>query len=300
MNPVLCAGFFLPSFRFFACYASSWQTGRFLWHHEDSGGNCMNTAVLTGLLLPFAGTVLGSACVYLMKNNLKPLVQRSLSGFAAGVMVAASIWSLLVPAMDQSADLGRWAFLPAFLGFWAGILFLLLLDHTVPHLHLDTDVPEGPPSTLKKTSMMVLAVTLHNIPEGMAVGVVLAGWLAGTADLTMASVMALSIGIAIQNFPEGAIVSMPLKATGMSRNRAFVYGTLSGVVEPIAAGLTLLASSLVTPLLPGLLSFAAGAMIYVVVEELIPEASSGEHSNLGILSFALGFSLMMALDVALG
>lgn len=260
----------------------------------------MNTAVFTGLLLPFAGTVLGSACVYLMKKSLKPLVQRSLSGFAAGVMVAASIWSLLVPAMDQSTDMGRWAFLPALLGFWAGILFLLLLDHTIPHLHLDTDVPEGPPAHLKKTSMMVLAVTMHNIPEGMAVGVVLAGWLTGTADLTMASVIALSIGIAIQNFPEGAIVSMPLKAQGMRRSRAFVYGMLSGIVEPIAAGLTLLASSLVTPLLPGLLSFAAGAMIYVVVEELIPEASSGEHSNLGILSFALGFSLMMALDVALG
>lgn len=228
------------------------------------------------------------------------MVQRSLAGFAAGVMVAASIWSLLIPAIEQSESMGRLSFLPAFIGFWIGILFLLLLDHMIPHLHVGSEQTEGPKSNLSRTAMMVLAVTLHNIPEGMAVGVIYAGFLAGNTPITAAGALALSIGIAIQNFPEGAIISMPLRAEGESKNRAFWGGVLSGVVEPIGAVLTILAAQLVIPVLPYLLSFAAGAMLYVVVEELIPEMSQGEHSNIGTIFFAVGFSVMMVLDVALG
>ena len=228
------------------------------------------------------------------------MVQRSLAGFAAGVMVAASIWSLLIPAIEQSESMGRLSFLPAFIGFWIGILFLLMLDHLIPHLHVGSEQTEGPNSNLSRTAMMVLAVTLHNIPEGMAVGVIYAGFLAGNTPITAAGALALSIGIAIQNFPEGAIISMPLRAEGESKNRAFWGGVLSGVVEPIGAVLTILAAQLVIPVLPYLLSFAAGAMLYVVVEELIPQMSQGEHSNIGTIFFAVGFSVMMVLDVALG
>ncbi len=256
--------------------------------------------VLQGLLLPFLGTVLGAACVFFMKNALPAWIQRSLTGFAAGVMVAASIWSLLLPALEQAAGYGRWAFLPAVIGFWLGVLFLLLLDRTVPHLHQGSSEPEGPRAALQKKTLLVLAVTMHNIPEGMAVGVVLAGWLAGLGDLTAAGVLTLALGIALQNFPEGAIVSMPLRAEGLRKRDAFWYGTLSGAVEPLAAGLTLLAAGWILPALPYLLSFAAGAMIYVVVEELIPEMSAGDHSNLGTVCFAAGFTAMLALDFALG
>lgn len=255
---------------------------------------------LPGILIPFAGTTLGAACVFFMKETLHEGVQRALTGFAAGVMVAASIWSLLIPAMEQAENLGRLAFFPAAIGFWLGIGFLMLLDVAVPHLHQGADEPEGPHSGFSRTTMLVLAVTLHNIPEGMAVGVVYAGYLTGSASITAMGALALSLGIAIQNFPEGAIISMPLKAEGMSRGRAFWTGALSGAVEPVGALLTIWAAGLVVPALPYLLSFAAGAMIYVVVEELIPEMSQGEHSNLGTLCFAFGFTLMMALDVALG
>ena len=253
-----------------------------------------------GMLIPFLGTALGSACVFFMKRSLGDLVQRTLAGFAAGVMVAASIWSLLIPAIEQSEDMGKLSFLPAFIGFWVGVLFLLLLDHLIPHLHIGSDKAEGPKSKLGRTTMMVLAVTLHNIPEGMAVGVMYAGFLAGNSQITAASALALSLGIAIQNFPEGAIISMPLKAEGESKSKAFLGGVLSGVVEPVGAVLTLLAARLVIPALPYLLSFAAGAMLYVVVEELIPEMSQGKHSNIGTIFFAVGFSVMMTLDVALG
>ena len=256
--------------------------------------------VFEGIIIPFLGTALGSACVFFMKKELGRTVQRALTGFAGGVMVAASIWSLLIPAMNLSADKGRLAFLPAFIGFWLGILFLLLLDKIIPHLHMNADKAEGPRSKAKKTTMMVLAVTLHNIPEGMAVGVVLAGLISGSTEITVGAAMALSIGIAIQNFPEGAIISMPLHAEGKSKAKAFLDGTLSGAVEPIGALLTVLFAGLFVPAMPCLLSFAAGAMVYVVVEELIPEMSAGEHSNVGVLMFALGFTLMMALDVALG
>ena len=260
----------------------------------------MPVEILPGLLLPFLGTILGAACVFLMRSALPAIVQRGLTGFAAGVMTAASVWSLLIPAMEQAADMGRLAFLPAAAGFWLGILFLLLLDRTIPHLHRNSNAPEGPRTRLKRTTMLVLAVTLHNIPEGMAVGVVLAGWMAGNETITLSGALALSIGIALQNFPEGAIISMPLRAEGTNKGKAFLYGLLSGVVEPLAAILTLLAAGLILPALPCLLGFAAGAMIYVVVEELIPEASAGEHSNLGTLFFAAGFTVMLALDVALG
>ncbi len=253
-----------------------------------------------GILIPFLGTALGAACVLFMKKSLGDLVRRSLAGFAAGVMVAASIWSLLIPAIEQSNDLGKLSFLPAFSGFWFGILFLLALDHLIPHLHVGSEQAEGPKTKLGRTTMMVLAVTLHNIPEGMAVGVMYAGFLAGNAQITAASALALSLGIAIQNFPEGAIISMPLRAEGESKGRAFWGGVLSGVVEPIGAVVTILAAQLVIPALPYLLSFAAGAMLYVVVEELIPEMSQGKHSNLGTVFFAAGFSVMMVLDVALG
>ena len=260
----------------------------------------MNTNVLMGLLIPFAGTALGSACVFFMKNELGEKVQKALTGFASGVMVAASIWSLIVPAMEQSEGMGKLSFVPACIGFWIGILFLLLLDSVIPHLHLNADKAEGPRAKLKKTTMMVLAVTLHNIPEGMAVGVVYAGFISGNTTITAGGALALALGIAIQNFPEGAIISMPLKAEGKSKGKAFLDGVLSGAVEPIGALLTILAAGLFIPAMPYLLSFAAGAMMYVVVEELIPEMSSGDHSNIGVVMFAVGFTLMMALDVALG
>ena len=253
-----------------------------------------------GILIPFLGTSLGAGCVFFLKKSLSDGIQRALTGFAAGVMVAASVWSLLIPAMEQAADLGRLAFFPVAVGFWLGILFLLLLDHLIPHLHQNSLQAEGPKSQLQRTTMMVLAVTLHNIPEGMAVGVVYAGYLAGTAQITAAGALALSLGIAIQNFPEGAIISMPLRAEGMKKGRAFWGGVLSGIVEPIGAVLTILAAGIVVPALPYLLSFAAGAMLYVVVEELIPEMSQGQHSNVGTVFFAVGFSVMMVLDVALG
>ena len=253
-----------------------------------------------GVLIPFLGTSLGAACVFFMRRQFSDAVQRVLIGFAAGVMVAASVWSLLIPAIEQVAWMGKLAFLPAFVGFWIGILFLLGLDHLIPHLHARSNQTEGPKSRLQKTTMMVLAVTLHNIPEGMAVGVVYAGLLSGTAQITAAGALALSLGIAIPNLPEGAIISMPLRAEGESKGRAFLSGVLSGVVEPIGAVLTILGASLIVPALPYLLSFAAGAMLYVVVEELIPEMSQGKHSNLGTLAFAAGFSIMMALDMALG
>ena len=260
----------------------------------------MNLNIFYGILIPFLGTSIGAACVFFMKNTLSDKIQRALTGFAAGVMVAASVWSLIIPAIEQSASMGKLSFLPAAIGFWIGILFLLLLDHIIPHLHQNSNQAEGPKSKLQRTTMMVLAVTLHNIPEGMAVGVVYAGYLTGSAQITAMGALALSLGIAIQNFPEGAIISMPLKAEGMSKGRAFLMGTLSGAVEPLGALFTIWAAGLVVPALPYLLSFAAGAMLYVVIEELIPEMSQGEHSNVGTICFALGFTLMMALDVALG
>lgn len=253
-----------------------------------------------GILIPFLETTLGAMCVFFMRKKLGDLVQRALAGFAAGVMVAASIWSLLIPAIEQSKEMGSFSFLPAFIGFWIGILFLFALDHLIPHLHVGSNQAEGHKSKLGRTTMMVLAVTLHNIPEGMAVGVMYAGFLAGSTQITAASALALSIGIAIQNFPEGAIISMPLRAEGENKGKAFLGGVLSGIVEPIGAILTILLSQLIIPALPYLLSFAAGAMLYVVVEELIPEMSQGKHSNIGTIFFALGFSIMMVLDVALG
>jgi ZIP family zinc transporter len=256
--------------------------------------------VILGLLIPFAGTAGGAACVFFMRGQMNDRVERALSGFAAGVMVAASIWSLLIPAMEQSAGKGRWAFVPAAIGFWCGVLLLLFLDSVIPHLHVDSDKPEGLKSNLARTTMMVLAVTLHNIPEGMAVGVVYAGFLADNAEISIGAALALSIGIAIQNFPEGAIISMPLHANGKSRLAAFRDGALSGAVEPVFGALTILAAALLVPTMPYLLSFAAGAMMYVVVEELVPEMSAGEHSNVGVLMFSVGFTVMMALDVALG
>ena len=256
--------------------------------------------IVLGLLIPFAGTAGGAACVFFMKRAPGDMPARIMTGFAAGVMVAASVWSLLIPAMEQSGGMGRLSFLPAVAGFQLGVLFLLLLDRLTPHLHRNTSRAEGPESRLSRTAKMVMAVTLHNIPEGMAVGVVYAGLLAGSDDITAGGALALSIGIAIQNIPEGAIVSMPLHSEGKSRGRAFFLGAMSGAVEPVAGALALLAAELVTPAMPVLLSFSAGAMIYVVVEELIPEMSAGKHSNVGVISFAIGFALMMALDVALG
>ena len=267
---------------------------------EGQEGYKNGAMIFWSLLTPFFGTALGAACVFFLKKGLGDRVQRGLTGFASGVMVAASIWSLLIPSMEQSAGVGGWAFLPAVTGFWAGILFLLGLDHLIPHLHQRSQQAEGPRTQLQRSTMMVLAVTLHNIPEGMAVGVVYAGLLSGEGQITMMAALALSLGIAIQNFPEGAIISMPLRSEGMGKAKAFAGGVLSGVVEPVGALLTILAAGLVVPALPYLLSFAAGAMLYVVVEELIPEMSQGEHSNVGTLAFALGFTLMMALDVALG
>lgn len=256
--------------------------------------------IIIGILLPFAGTTLGSACVFLMKKSIPGLLQKTLTGFAAGVMIAASVWSLLVPSMEMTGKEGFMSVLPALVGFAAGILFLLFLDNIIPHQHIDSNQSEGPKTHLSKTAKLVFAITLHNIPEGMAVGVALAGALEHNSFMPMAGAVALSIGIAIQNFPEGAIVSMPLRANGNSRLKSFVMGTLSGVVEPIGAIITILLASMIVPVLPYLLAFAAGAMMYVVVEELIPETQEGKHSNLGTIGFAAGFMLMMALDVLLG
>lgn len=256
--------------------------------------------IISALSLPFLGTVVGSACVFFLKGQMSRTLQRALMGFASGVMVAASIWSLIIPAMNQSEHMGKLAFLPAFIGVWAGVLFLLALDRLIPHLHLNSECPEGKDCHLGKSAMMVLAVALHNLPEGMAVGVVVAGWLTGNESISAAGALALALGIALQNLPEGAIISMPLKSNGMKKSKAFGYGVLSGIVEPIGAILTILLANLVVPVLPYLLSFSAGAMLYVVVEELIPEMSEGEHSNIGTVFFAIGFTLMMVLDVALG
>lgn len=257
--------------------------------------------IIKGLAVPFLGTAFGAACVFAMKKDFSRTVQRILTGFAAGVMTAASVWSLLIPAIDQSSEtMGRLAFLPAAVGFLFGMGFLLLLDKLIPHLHMNSDKAEGIRAKLPKNTMLLLAVTLHNIPEGMAVGVVYAGLLYGDGGITSAEAFALALGIAIQNFPEGAIISMPLKADGMSKPKAFLLGMLSGAAEPLGAVITLLAAGLVIPAMPYLLSFAAGAMIYVVVEELIPEMSEGEHSDVGTISYAAGFTAMMILDVALG
>lgn len=256
--------------------------------------------IFLGLVIPFIGTTLGAAMVFLMKKEMNKKVEKILLGFASGVMIAASVWSLLIPSMEMAEIQGKVAWIPAAIGFLLGIVFLLVLDSVVPHMHLESEKPEGMKAKLKKTTMMVFAVTLHNIPEGMAVGVTFAGALAQNAGITMAGAFALAVGIAIQNFPEGAIISMPLKSEGVSKPKAFLYGTLSGIVEPIGAIITILLTNAVVPILPYLLSFAAGAMIYVVVEELIPESQAGEHSNIGTIGVAIGFTIMMILDVALG
>ena len=256
--------------------------------------------IFWGLAIPFLGTTLGSAMVFFMKNKINNKIEKLLLGFASGVMIAASIWSLIMPSIDMAEEQGVISWIPATIGFLLGIFFLLILDSIIPHLHLNSNEPEGMKAKIKKTTMMVLAVTLHNIPEGMAVGVVFAGAISGNTGITMAGAFALAIGIAIQNFPEGAIISMPLKSEGMSKLKAFWYGTLSGIVEPIGAVLTIALTNLVVPVLPYFLSFAAGAMIYVVVEELIPESQTGEHSNIGTIGVAIGFVIMMILDVALG
>ena len=260
----------------------------------------MEFEIIREILVPLLGTSLGAACVFFVKKGLNRTFQRILTGFAAGVMVAASVWGLLLPSMEQAADMGAWSFVPAVVGLSVGVLFLMGLDKVIPHLHMNSDEPEGMKSGLKKSAMMMLAVALHNLPEGMAVGVVLAGVINGSAGLTSAAALTLALGIAIQNFPEGAIISIPLREGGMSRRKAFACGVLSGVVEPIGAVLTLLAADLILPALPYLLSFAAGAMLYVVVEELIPEMSEGEHSHIGTILFAVGFTVMMILDVVLG
>ena len=255
--------------------------------------------IIIGIMIPFLGTVLGASCVYLLKDKLNNRLEKFLLGFASGVMIAASIWSLLIPAIDLAKESMQISWLPASIGFLLGVAFLLILDYLIPHLHKDSEIQEGPKSNLKKTTMLILAVTLHNIPEGLAVGVVFAGLLAGNNIITLSGALALSIGIALQNFPEGAIISMPLKTEGLSKNKSFLYGVLSGIVEPITAFLAILLTSLVTPILPYFLSFAAGTMIYVVVEELIPDSHTGTHSNLSIVGVALGFVLMMILDIAL-
>lgn len=256
--------------------------------------------IFLGLVIPFIGTTLGAAMVFLMKKEMNKKVEKILLGFASGVMIAASVWSLLIPSIEMAETQRKVAWIPAAIGFLLGIVFLLVLDSVVPHMHLESEKPEGMKAKLKKTTMMVFAVTLHNIPEGMAVGVTFAGVLAQNAGITMAGAFALAVGIAIQNFPEGAIISMPLKSEGVSKSKAFLYGTLSGIVEPIGAIITILLTNAVVPILPYLLSFAAGAMIYVVVEELIPESQAGEHSNIGTIGVAIGFTIMMILDVALG
>ena len=260
----------------------------------------MYLETVSAVMIPFLGTVIGSAFVFFLKGQMNRTLQRSLTGFAAGVMVAASVWSLIIPAMEQSEHMGKLSFLPAFVGVWAGFLFLLALDEIIPHLHLNSTCPEGTACNLGKSTMMVIAVALHNLPEGMAVGVVVAGWLTGNESISVAGAMALSVGIALQNLPEGAIISMPLKSNGMKRSKAFAYGALSGAVEPLGAILTIALASVLVPVLPYLLAFSAGAMLYVVVEELIPEMSEGEHSHIGPSFFAVGFVLMMILDVALG
>lgn len=256
--------------------------------------------LVMGLLIPFLGTTLGSSMVFLMKNKINIKTEKILLGFASGVMIAASIWSLIIPAINMAEEQGKIGWVPAAIGFLFGVVFLLVLDSLIPHLHLETEKPEGIKSKLKKTTMMLFAVTIHNIPEGISVGVTFAGALMGNSGITIAGAIALACGIAIQNFPEGAIVSMPLRSEGLSKTRAFLYGTLSGVVEPIAAIITILLTNVLVPVLPYLLSFAAGAMIYVVVEELIPESQAGEHSNIGTIGVAMGFVIMMILDVALG
>ena len=256
--------------------------------------------IILGILIPFLGTTIGAGCVFFVQKEIKPVIQKMLLGFASGIMVAASVWSLLIPAMEMCESAGKLAFIPAAVGFSIGMLFLWMLDKLIPHLHMGSDTPEGPKSNLKKTTMLVFAVTLHNLPEGMAVGVVFAGLLTGSAPITVAGAFALTIGIAIQNFPEGAIISLPLHSKGQSKLRAFIMGTLSGVVEPIGALVTILCAKVLVPIVPYMLAFAAGAMIYVVVEELIPESAQGEHSDMGTMGFAVGFLIMMILDVALG
>lgn len=256
--------------------------------------------LLQGLSLPFIGTALGAACVFFLKKELSPFLQKSLSGFAAGVMMAASVWSLIIPAIDQSENLGNLSFIPAFIGFWVGVIFLLALDHLIPHLHIGTNEIEGPKVKMNRSIMLILAVTLHNIPEGMAVGVVYAGFLSGNPVISSMAALALALGIAIQNFPEGAIISMPLIQEGYTKTKAFIFGIISGIAELLGAIITILLADFIVPIMPYMLAFAAGAMVYVVVEELIPEASQGEHSNIGTIAFALGFSIMMVLDVALG
>lgn len=258
------------------------------------------SSIIMGILIPFVGTAAGAGCVFFLKNAIRPNVQKALLGFASGVMVAASVWSLLIPAMDMSGSMGKLAFVPAAVGLCLGMGFLLLMDKLIPHLHLDCNEPEGVPCNLARTTMLVLAVTLHNIPEGMAVGVVFAGMLTGEASISAAGAFALAIGIAIQNFPEGAIIALPLKSEGASRKKAFFMGAMSGIVEPVGAVITILLARFIVPVLPYLLAFAAGAMLYVVVEELIPESAEGEHSNVGTIGFAIGFVIMMILDVALG
>lgn len=260
----------------------------------------MNISLVVGLMIPFIGTTLGSAMVFFMKNQLNKKLEKLLLGFAAGVMVAAAVWSLLIPSIDMAAEQDRVAWMPASVGFLLGMAFLLLLDSIIPHLHIDSNEPEGIKAKMKKTTMLVFAVTLHNIPEGMAVGVTFAGALLGDSQITMAGAMTLALGIAIQNFPEGAIISMPLRSEGTTKGKAFFYGMLSGLVEPVGAVLTIVLAGMIVPLLPYFLAFAAGAMIYVVVEELIPESQSGEHSNISTVGVALGFVIMMVLDVALG
>lgn len=260
----------------------------------------LSKEIIIGLLIPFLGTTLGSAMVFFLRREIDPKVQKLLLGFASGVMIAASVWSLIIPAIEMEEEQGGIAWLPASIGFLLGVLFLLVLDSIIPHLHLDKNKPEGIKSSLKKSTMLVLAVTLHNIPEGMAVGVVFASLMVGNSGIVLTGAIALAVGIAIQNFPEGAIISMPLKSEGVSKVKCFLYGALSGIVEPIAAIITILLTSIVVPILPYLLAFAAGAMIYVVVEELIPESQMGDHSNIGTIGVAIGFVIMMILDVALG
>ncbi len=260
----------------------------------------MNTEIIREIIMPLIGTTLGSACVFLIKGALPRQIQRALTGFAAGIMVAASVWSLIIPSMEQSSYMGRLAFIPVVAGLFLGFAFLMLLDRIIPHLHMNSAKAEGPQSHLKRSTMMVLAVALHNLPEGMAVGVVLAGLISGSAAIPSAAALTLSLGIAIQNFPEGAIISVPLHAVGMPKGRSFAFGFLSGVVEPVAALLTICAASAIAPAMPYVLSFAAGAMLYVVVEELIPEMSEGEHSHIGTIFFAIGFAIMMMLDIVLG
>lgn len=260
----------------------------------------MNVALIIGLLIPLLGTMLGSAFVFMMKDQMSVKLQKALLGFASGVMVAASVWSLLIPAMEINAGQGAMAVIPAAVGFLLGIGFLLIIDVLTPHLHISTDIPEGPRSHLSRTAMLALAVTIHNLPEGMAVGVVFAGAQIGTTSISFASAIAISVGIAIQNIPEGAIISMPMCAAGNSRWRSFLIGSLSGAVEPVGAIIVLMLTSTVLPVLPYLLAFATGAMFYVVIEELIPEASSGQHSNISTIGFAVGFVLMMVLDVIMG